>query len=174
MTDVAQMLVNLSAAYDPIMKMISGGAYTMGAAFAFMGIYQLKEYGEARTMMSSQTSLKAPLTYLIVAAVLVYLPTAVDILMMSSFGNTGSPLTYSTAGGSALVPADVTYAVLRLVQIVGLIAFIRGWVLLAQASKQGAQPALGKALTHIIGGILAINILGTKDVIGATFGVTFG
>ena len=61
-------------------------------------------------------------------------------------------------------------ALLGLVQVMGVIAFIRGWVLLGHAGEQNAQQGMfGKGLTHIIGGILAINIVGTKDLIWNTF-----
>lgn len=172
--DVAQMLVNLSDSYGPIMKMLTGGAYVIGGAFIFMALYELREYGESRTMMSNNAALKGPLVHLITAAVFIYLPTALDTITMTAFGNTGSPLSYSSAQGDSVIPSDVIYSVLRLVQIVGLVAFIRGWLILSSGSGGGGQPVLGRALTHIIGGILAINIIGTRDVLQATFGVSFG
>jgi intracellular multiplication protein IcmC len=170
MVNVGQMLVNFSNSYGPIMKMLTGGAYLLGIVFILLGVLQLKMYGESKTMMSTSNSLKLPLTYFIVGSVFLYLPTAIDMMMLSTFGDAITPLGYMDIK-STIVPDDVIMAVLRIVQIVGLISFIRGWIILVSAAKQGAQPALGKALTHIIGGILAINVVGTKAVLSATFGL---
>ncbi len=170
--DIAELLVNLSASYEPIVHLITGSAYVMGMAFGMIGVYKLKVYGDSRTMMSQSTSLKGPIMYLLTSAVFLYLPTAIDTLMLTLYGNTGTPLSYGSPDDD-LVPDEVIFAAVRLVQIIGLIAFIRGWLLLAQSSKQGAQPMTGKAMVHIFGGILAINILGTKDIISGTFGINF-
>lgn len=169
--DAGQMLVNLSQSYGPVFKMLTGGAYVAGVAFAFLSVYSLKEYGESRTMMSSSTSLKPAAIYMLVAMVFLYFPTAVDVLMDSTFGSNVIPIADGVQSGGVL-GADVQMAILRMVQLVGVIAFIKGWFILAQSAKQGAQPVLGRALTHIIGGILAINIVGTKNVIWATFGLS--
>ena len=123
--DAGQMLVNFSQSYEPIFKMLTGGAYVAGVAFGFLAIYTLKEYGEQRSMMSSSTSLKPALVYLMVAAVFLYLPSAIDVLMQSTFGASSIPIA-SGAQGNELVGVDVQMAILRMVQIVGLVAFIRG------------------------------------------------
>ena len=171
--DAGQMLVNLSESYNAVFKMLTGGAYVAGVAFAFLSIYSLKEYGEARTMSSSRdTSLKPALVYMLVAMVFLYFPSAVDVLMQSTFGADSIPIADGVSSSSAILTADVQLAILRLVQIVGVVAFIRGWFILAQSAKGGGQPVLGRALTHIIGGILAINIIGTKNVLWATFGLS--
>ena len=170
MVNIGQMLVNFSNTYGYIIKMLTGGAYILGMLFIILGVIQLKTYGEARTTMSHQSSLKLPITYFLVGGIFVFLPTALDVMMLSTFGATTTPLEYAEIS-SSIVPDNIINAVLRIVQIVGLIAFLRGWIILVSAAKQGAQPMLGKALTHIIGGILAINVVGTKAVLSATFGI---
>lgn len=166
--DIGQMLINLSQSYSAIFKMVTAIAYVMGLSFLVMSIFSFKQYAESHNSMSGG-GLKAPLLYILVATVFLYLPSAIDTLMESTFGAKDTALSYSDSGD--MVSMGIQEAVFRLSQIVGLIAFIRGWLILAQSAKQGAQPALGRALTHIIGGILAINIVGTKNVIWATFGL---
>ncbi len=169
--DVGQMLVNLSQSHDAVFKMLTGGAYVLGFAFAVLAIFSLKHLSESRTMMSGQQSLGPPLMYFLVAAVFLYMPSAIDSLMMTTFGATASPIGYSETSGD-VVSADVTRAIYLMVQMVGLVAFIKGWLILAQSAKGGGSQQLGKALTHILGGILAINIIGTKNVIWASFGLS--
>ena len=59
----------------------------------------------------------------------------------------------------------------NITQFVGYVAFIRGWILLLRIGEQGSQPgAFAKAVTHIVGGLVAINIFGTVAVIQNTIG----
>ena len=52
----------------------------------------------------------------------------------------------------------------------GECAFIHGWILIARAASQGQPPGgTGKGLMHVFGGILAMNIVRTLDVIHNTF-----
>jgi intracellular multiplication protein IcmC len=56
-----------------------------------------------------------------------------------------------------------------IIQVIGLIAFVRGWVLVARSASQGQPPGgTGKGLIHVFGGILAINIVGTINMINNT------
>ena len=89
------VLTNLAHSLQPIQRLVSGAAYLMGLAFAFKALYSLKVYGEARTMMSSNTSVKEPLVYLLVAGILIYLPTGFQIMLNSTFGPNSSVLAYA-------------------------------------------------------------------------------
>ncbi len=171
MIDATQMLINLSNTLGPIDKMIAGAAYVFGIGLAFKAVYALKIYGESRTMMSGHGNIKEPLSYLFVAAVFIFLPTGVSLIMSTTFGYSNI-LAYSewpSSGGSDFGPGMV--AILRLMQVIGLFAFIRGWIYISKSQSQGSQGGFSKGLTHILGGIFAMNIIGTARVISATFGV---
>ena len=61
------------------------------------------------------------------------------------------------------------------IQVAGLIAFIRGWLILSKSVQKdgGNQPGqLTKGMIHIVGGVLAMNVTRTIDVITATFGLS--
>jgi intracellular multiplication protein IcmC len=65
-------------------------------------------------------------------------------------------------------------ALLRILQLIGVIAFVRGWVLLARSQGQGAQPGtMGKAVTHVFGGVLLMNIVATVNIMYNTLGIKF-
>lgn len=170
-TDAIQMLINLSNIYPNIWKMVTAFCYVAGFSLALRGVYHLKAYGELRTMMSTQTSLKTPIVFFIVAAVMMFIPTAFSIASSTVFGY-GSPLSY-TQIDSSLDPAMLK-ALVGLVNIVGLISFVRGWfILVAHAQQPGGQATIGKAATHIIGGLLAMNVVGLGKIIWNTFGFNF-
>lgn len=171
----ADILTNLANSLGPVQQLITGGAYLIGSAFLFKAIYSLKVYGEARTMMSSSTSMKEPIAYMIVGAALLYFPSTLASLMQTSFGyqnvlqyapvNSNNSTIDSLFGSGSVVGRPLA----MLIQTIGLVAFIRGWVLIARSASQGQPPGgTGKGLVHVFGGILAMNIIGTITIINNT------
>ena len=171
----ANILNNIANSLAPVEKLITGGAYIIGCAFIFKAIYSLKMYGESKTMQSSSTSVKEPLAYLLIGAILIYFPTAFSAMMQTTFGyanilqyapvNSSNQALDTLFGNGSAVGKPLT----MLIQVIGLIAFVRGWVLIARSASQGQPPGgTGKGLMHVFGGILAINIVGTLNMINAT------
>ncbi len=165
------VLVNLAHSLLPVQNLITGAAYLIGIAFALKAIYSLKVYGEARTMQASSSSIKEPVFYLLIAGMLIYFPTGFEVLMNTTFGYSSvlsyndSELVSSAFGGDS----DLGNALVIVFQTIGLYAFVRGWVLIARASSQGQPPGgTGKGLMHVFGGILAVNIVGTIEMINNT------
>jgi len=173
-TDQANILKNIAATLEPVEKMLTGLAYVIGISFAFKAIYSLKVYGEARTMMATNTSMKEPLVYLVVAAIFIYFPTALAVLLQTTFGEDSvvqyAPIN-SPNGTLDLFSAGspVGRPLTMIIQVIGLAAFIRGMILIARGSGSGQQPgSTGKGLMHVFGGILAINIIKTIEIINNT------
>ena len=165
------VLVNLANNLLPVQKLITGAAYLIGIAFAVKALYSLKVYGEARTMMSSNTSIKEPVFYFMTSAFLIFFPTGVDVILETSFGDTNI-LSYSESSAAQALfggDNDLGNALVIIFQTIGLYAFVRGWVLIARAASQGQPPGgTGKGLMHVFGGILAVNIVGTVEMINNT------
>ena len=174
-TGNADILQNIADNLEPVSRLLTASAYLIGLAFAFKALYSLKIYGEARTMMSSHTSMKEPLTYLAVSAIFIYFPTAFEIFMNTSFGY-GNVLAYAPIDSSNSTintlfgfGSAAGRPLTMIIQFIGLAAFIRGWVLIARAASQGQQPGgTGKGFVHVLGGILAMNIVGTLQIIDNT------
>jgi intracellular multiplication protein IcmC len=169
------VLVNLANSLLPVQNLITGASYLMGLAFALKALLTLKMHGESKTQMSSQTSIKEPVFYLLIAGMLIYFPTAFDVIMNTSFGYTSvlaygdSDVVSSMFGGDS----ELGNALVIIIQTIGLYAFARGWILIARGAGQGQQPGgTGKGLMHVFGGVLAVNIVGTVEMINNTlFGV---
>jgi intracellular multiplication protein IcmC len=174
-TNSTDLLKNISDSIYPVERLITGSAYLIGCAFLFKAIYSLKIYGEARSMMSSSTNIKEPIVYFIVGAMLLYFPTGLSILLQSTF-SVSNPLQYAPTdsknigidtlfGSGSAVGRPLT----MVIQVIGLVAFVRGWILIARSASQGQPPGgTGKGLIHVFGGILAVNIVGTLQMINNT------
>lgn len=171
----ANILNNVANSMPSVQRLVTGGAYLIGIMFVFKAIATLRSYGESRTSMSNHGSMKEPLMYLISGTMLLYFPSAFKILMETSFGyenvlqyapiNSANGALDTLFGSGSLVGRPLSI----IIQVVGVIAFVRGWVLIARASGQGQQPGgTGKGLMHVCGGILAMNIVGTLEMINNT------
>ncbi len=165
------ILRNIASNVEPIQKMVTGSAYVLGLVFAFKALYSLKVYGEARTMMSSNASMKEPLMYLFVAAIFLISPQAVSVFLTSTFGS-GNIMEYGPTNGESPLfgsATELAKPLVMIIQTIGYIAFVRGWILVARASAHGQQPgSTGKGLMHVFGGILAINIVSTIQIVNNT------
>lgn len=165
------MLLTMSNQFPNIYRLITALSYLMGIAFIFRGIYQLKVYGDLRTMMSVQTNFKATMMVFFAGTALLYAPTAFKSMLLSTFATTSvtDPMSYVPA--SSLSTLLASQAVLRFIQLIGTISFIKGWVSLTHVSNPNGRSTMGKAVTHIVAGLLAINIEGTKEMLEASMGM---
>ncbi len=163
---------NLAQSYPQLWQLLTGISYLLGVAFIVKSLFMMKHYNDTRTnAMAQQGTFKAPLVTMIIGAALLFWPSTLATLMQTGFGyDQAQDIAYM----SYIPGVDSTslQAVLGFIQIVGFIAFIRGWVELMNhhSHQQGGGQGSGKAWTHIIGGILAVNIVGTQELIWNTFG----
>ncbi len=154
-----------------VAKIIQAVAVVMGVGLIFSGIMKLKHYGEMRTMMNSQGSLAQAMFILLGGVILLTLPTMLNTFLLAFWG-TVNPLPYPTntdPGLNSLLPPIVMF-----VRVVGVVAFIRGVLLLTHLGKEGGsqQGSLGKALMFMIGGILCVHIVGTARLLESILGFT--
>lgn len=167
--EIIQRLSNL----NPILwKFVSGLCYVMGIFFALRSIYIFKEYGEMRVMMSAQTDVRKPVMYLFIALVFLYAPFVAAQFVHTFFGGSAvTPFSYLSGHISGQDFKKLVSLIGSFVQFVGFIAFVRGWLILSRSVQQSAQPGtMAKGFTHIVAGVLALNIYGTIAAVQKTFG----
>jgi len=171
--DAGTMLQQLIDQVPAIMRLVTALAYVMGFFFVYKGLMEFKKFGEQRTQMSGEHHIMGPLTLLFVGAMLIYLPSTVWVGVNTFWADKPNIYAYDvSSGGDAW--SSMTEAVYLLVQLIGTISFIRGLVMLTHIGGQhgGGQPGtFGKALAHIIAGILCINLYGFIQMISATLGI---
>jgi intracellular multiplication protein IcmC len=163
------LMANLNVAGD-IMQTI---AVLMGLGLFIGGIFQLKRYGEMRTMMSSQLSIAGPMMTMIAGVGLLCSPLFMGTLLVSFWG-TGGAADLPYAGDTTSGWAQFVQPVLMLVRLVGVYAFMRGFVMAARTGSGHAQQGtIGKILLHLFGGILCVHIVGTMSLIENILGFNF-
>ena len=94
--------------------------------------------------------------------------------MNSTFGyhNVMQYSEFPSSSGNSLSPS--AQILLNIVQVVGAFAFVKGWVLLSRSAGQGAQQGMfGKGMMHVVGGVMAMNVVGTFNIVANTFNITF-
>jgi intracellular multiplication protein IcmC len=163
--DANVMMAQFVTNFPALWKLTTAVAYLIGFIFMFRAVRGFKEYGE-RGGGHHHHGPKTPLVLFFVGCVLIFTPSTVNVLMMSTFGY-ASPLAYPQTSGKW----DQYQNVFLLINLIGAISFVRGWVIIAGAAQQGGHTSMGKAITHIVGGLLAINIQGTIDIMRRTFGL---
>ena len=174
-SNYVDILGNIANNVIPVQLLISGCAYMLGILFVVKALMTLKEHGEQRTMMSQKNSMKEPLVYFIVGGMLFYSPTGFRALLETMYGSNASIMAYGPLSkntpfsGPFLNNSAAGASLVKIIQTIGLVAFVRGWILVARAGSQGQAPGgMGKGMIHVLGGVLAINIVGTIDMINNT------
>lgn len=168
---ITQMLESVQKNLPDLWRLVTGGSFLIGLFFALRSIYLFKEYGESRAMGGGGADIRRPLINLFIAAGLLYWPSLVNASLETLF-KTNVLYSYHLEGSSEQFNKMVQILG-NIVQFIGFIAFIRGWVLLSRIAQQGgAQPGgIGKAICHMIGGILALNIFATWKILQSFLGL---
>lgn len=188
--DLQTALQNLSNIIVPLTALVLVASYIAGIVMIFSGLMHMKKLGNVGTQTSQPGEFGGPFLKIIIGGILIYLPTSTDVLMNSLFstgtaifsgGGVASLSDYQSLGvgatllgytGSDALSAQwqsLANTLVLYIQFLGLLSFIKGWFIMSHAGGQGAQQgSFGKGLTHIIGGIIAINFTGVVTLIGNT------
>ena len=170
--NIYNILQNLQESLPAVWRLIIATSYVMGIGFVLKGVLMLKQYGQGTIFMSSSRNLRGPIIYLVIGISIMFSGQLIDTTLDTVWGYTmdsilSYPSTLDTQWKKLMTP------ITQLVQVMGLFAFMRGWVMLAKFGTYGEAQAppgtLAKAGLHILGGIAAINFSGTVDLIYNTF-----
>jgi intracellular multiplication protein IcmC len=166
--DLASMLMNVQKNLQPVWQMLVALSYTLGIIFVGVAIFKLKQYGQMTVMMSTHASLGGTMAYFLVGIGLLFLPTLLNTWMITAWAYNLDDISGTEAGHYA----DFLKPITQIIQVIGLISFLRGWISLTRLGGGGQPGTLSKGIMHIVGGILAINVTGTIDMLKATMGIT--
>ncbi|HVV69902.1 MAG TPA: hypothetical protein VHE99_12880 [Gammaproteobacteria bacterium] len=166
------LLNNLRMQIPSLVRLVFAMSYTIGVVFCIIGMMKLKHIGENRGASMSHTGgLVGVMAYMITGTALIYLPSSLHMTTGTFFalGGDSSAFAYSSEAAAGMSFDNLVAVVVDIVKLVGLIAFVRGWILLSKVGSQSSHGTMGKSLVHIVAGILAVNIVTTWEVVRATF-----
>ncbi|KPY55656.1 MULTISPECIES: hypothetical protein [Pseudomonas syringae group] len=177
--DLVQIMVNVGKIIPPLIMMLQGisaliGLYlTAGALIEIWGV----THDNALKYVAGKNkfSIGSAIVQLFIGAILLSVGTLEWMGIMSrtitgDYANSRM-LSYSSSGSTLKEQAQLaTLALLGIMQVVGFIAMIKGWLTVNGYYNQQSQAGLGTATGWIIGGILAWNFKWFSDVLNNTIG----
>jgi intracellular multiplication protein IcmC len=166
--NAATILENFALTVPELMRLVTATGYVLGMFLIFRGITELKQFGESRTMMSREHSLKVPLVSIFVGTVLLYLPSSVQA-SLATFWTEPTPYAYITDSKDSW--SSVYTSAYMVIGLIGTVAFIRGVLMLNQTSGHGQPGAFMKSMTHIIAGTFCINLYQFIQMLSLTLGI---
>lgn len=167
---VITIIENIAQAVPALQFFTTALAYVLGFWSVYSGLLQLKKLAEARTMGGGDAKMSGPLLYIFVGAALIYLPSSIRS-GMSTFWANPNPYQYDTGATDAW--SIFVSACFNIIQLIGVIAFIRGLIILSHLGSHGGgqQATAGRAIAHIVGGIFLIDMYDFLQAVFATFGL---
>ena len=161
--DLITILGNISQSLAPVQHLITGGAYILGVLFFMTAMNKFLKIGDHRAQSSSREKMFSPVMYLLFGAILLYLPSALNVAANTAFG-VGNVLTYTNYN-----PNNVYSSMGLVIRTAGVLWFVRGCVLVAHASEPGTQHG-PKGFAFIIAGILSMNFDNTIAILNYIMG----
>jgi intracellular multiplication protein IcmC len=167
-----QMILTLASNMPALMRLLTALSYVIGLALFGQALFALKHYGEMRTMQSSSTDIRGPLVLIIMATMLIYVPSAVHI-GIGTLWESDSVLQYVSNNPSS-TESILLSTIIDIMMVIGTLSFIRGLILLSRVGKgdKGQPGQFAKGISHVVAGILAINLYASWQVLLNTFGIT--
>ena len=172
MPEFGSVLANGAAMLPEATTLVYTLAVLAGIVMCVWGVFKAKEAHESH----GQRGTYRQAAYIIVSGVmLINASLALGIWSETLLGTPQEPtanvLSYdSKAATAAELSKQTLIAIIAFVQFVGLLAFVRGWFILPRIGER-PDDTLGKALTHIIGGVLAVNVVTFAKITAFTFGI---
>ncbi|MFA5593049.1 MAG: hypothetical protein WC989_07030 [Micavibrio sp.] len=169
------LIVNLMKdIMEPTIWLIGWGGWIVGLIFVFIGI--------SRLMQTEQQGPRGPtgigtITTFLIAGALFSLNSIISYLNTSIFGNsvikTKGVLAYTDGlGGAEAHVHAVISAIIAFSFVLGWISVVRGLFIIRGVSEGNSQASMMAAVTHLVGGALAINLGGVIMAVQNTLGIT--
>lgn len=174
--DMNLALTNLGQSFFGLQKLIFVLSYVIGFSLVARGLMMYRIFANQTYGSQQRGEIAGPLVFLVVGVVLLYFPTTINTSLSTFFGTSELGTLQELAAYYKPHRSVHWYqtqdVIIKYLKLVGLIAFIRGWIILAKMGHAGAQPgSIGKGIIHVIGGVILINIIDTLKILGKTFGV---
>ena len=172
---LAAAFANLASSFYGLEKLIITVSYVIGLMLIVRGVMMYRIFANQTYGSAQRGEIAGPLVFLVVGIILLYFPSSLNTSLYTFFGTSEIGQLQELAAYSNRSQSEtflqLQNIVVKYLKLIGLIAFVRGWVILAKMGHPGAQPgSIGKGITHIIGGVVLINIIDVLIIFENTFG----
>jgi len=159
---------------DALVSLLSVVAIVMGVFLLIRGLMKGAKYGTD----PRSNSVPNIATHLVIGAILIVIGESLRTMLLTIFGNaniqdSGIILAWADSLDPTGHFGTAITAALTFFQLIGMIAFLRGWYIIKNAVEGAGQATMAQGFTHIIGGVLAINIYSFLQIMDQTFGTNF-
>lgn len=177
--DLVTLLANLGSQIPPIIILLQFVCALMGLYFVSASLVEFWGVGNGNAAKylkaDARFSVARGVIKLLVGGLLTSMSTLqlVGILsrtLTDTYANSRF-LSYSPSGNTLAEQSQAAMAtLLGIMEIVGFVAMIKGWVTLVHIADGRANTGYGTATAWLLGGVLAWNFKWLTDVINCTFG----
>lgn len=174
-TNIYTVLSTLNDNLEKFDQLLFAVMYIMGILFCFLAMSKLRRMAAKNAFQGGgEGNASGPVIQFFVGIFFLYSPTMLQIASVSLFDDNQYILAYSSSSSSGSL-SDIYTNMYILIQTIGLVVLIRGFLMLNRVA-QGQQSAQGgsytKAMMFVFVAILAINIDITTSVFLATLGLS--
>ncbi len=168
MQGFADFIQRVSDIVPPLQALLVAFCFIAGTVLLIRGVLIAAQHGDTPSrFVSGSHSKGAVIAHWVIGAFLLGLPAVVGasletLFMTSTAAQPTEIFAYAPEAMQSMTndnARSIVVALLRIVQIIGLIGMIRGLFLLNAAPVHPGSGLVGKGATHLIGGTLAINIV---------------
>jgi len=172
-TTLGSMFANFSQYYGSIARLLNDVALLLAIVFGISALIKLKNFVQD----PQQNPMSHTLALFVVAGALANIGLMATIGGNSIYGDGYSFIAYNQTAQTGSELSSEGLAILRgvigFIQLMGFIAFFKGWLMLRNTGKPGGggqDVSFSRGLVFIIGGILSINIVSTVTLMAVSVG----
>lgn len=165
---------NIDQSVKQIKTFLKGLFIVVGVGMTLHAVMKIKKFAQKTAFMHVESGVLGPSMEFFIGVILVYAQRFFDVVEVTLWRSVEANSIWNpakTTQGNEIL--NIIQPMAGVIQIIGMIAFLRGWLVISKATSgaQGQGGGLAKGVFHVIGGILAININTTTSVVMATLGL---
>ena len=164
---ISEMFINFEQSYPALRALIGRAFQLIGVCLVAGSLLAFIRHNEGKG------EIKTAIGMFFIGVALFQVNGMVNSLTSTLYTGVGSTdiFSYSVGGmSSSAAFGGAMSGVLGFIQIIGYIAFGRGWLLINQyTSRPQGGDGLGRGITHLLGGVMAINVKVTVMMLVSTF-----
>lgn len=153
--DSYSMIINFESSIGPLLMLLSATAYAIAICVMYSGIHHLIQ--SAHGQHGDKTVGKA-IFILATSVMLVYLPSTIDSVSLTVFQDSSNPFSYTPNVNATDKVNQAMGVIYKFIGLIGFMATIKGILTLKRTAEGRQDNSIGKGLTYLVGGVIAIHM----------------